>query len=920
MTKSESIYKVLCTIILSVSFVIAAPGMLGAQQRTRFRTISVEDGLPSNTVSSLKRDSRGFLWIGTKNGLVRFDGADLRIYPETAHDDIWCIEELGVDTLLYGTVSDLKYYSRVHDTSGRVELPATIIKTLMKIDGNRAFVGTENGLYLLDNFKPNHLQIETGLTPSNHITGLLRENKDVFWFSTAGGLGRIDARNMEIKLYRMPEAIGNSNFFNALTRYGDSIYLGSFNKGVFRFDMTKKKFSKVPGFDHNLIMTIDVHDGQLYVGTNGQGLKVRALDRDDAPIVTYNDRQRNSIASNTVTSFLYTAGIPWVGTQFGGISYAPRTADKFTTYSFDDFYSADHRVRSFYMFHDGSKLIGTRNGLYYVDERNGRIKKFSSDNPTSGLRSDIIMHIDRINDKVLIGTYGGGFHVFDQATATLSDLSHDELTLYGCIFHFVPDRKGGMYVATQNGVYHTDGNGTVDRHYSSQNSSLPTSAIFKVCLDALDRLWIGAKFGLHLLDTHTGRMVNNVAGIGSRNAVSYLLNDRDRDMWACTNAGLFHINRNLEQLARYDSSDILPDDNVISIYQDTSGVFWITSGSSLTKYEPKSGVRTLYRKQDGLGDKDFNCGVFCFNDTTIWWLNEGGLFYADRFDTKPQAQPDKRVYITSYRIGDRTEYPADTDNPGTIEVPAKTDGFELRFSNLDFSLPYANVYEYRLEGYDQEWQTLTGGNSVKYTDVPPGTYRFEVRVPGPGEVTSVMVKVRRSYTGIVMTILTLVLIVSLIAVFLYLLRKMRRRMHHEREVLSRSSRKFSMAPNQELTREKNSLMDALSEWMQSDKPYLNSRLTIGEAAAAIDSSETDLSQLLNVDFGINWTNFVNTYRINELKDRLTSDNLSKYTLNALSEKCGFSSKTTFYRVFKQFTGMTPREYCRQNGISLPSDE
>ena len=202
MMKSKSIYRVLCAIILSVSFVIA-PHINGSTPRTGFRSISIDDGLPSNSVGAIRRDSKGYLWIGTKNGLARFDGMDLKSYPETAFDDVWSIEEFGNDTLIYGTISDLKYFSRVHNSSGRIEFPATIIKALKRIDSHRILVGTENGLYILDDLKPHHLQIETGFTPSNHITGILHEGKDIYWFSTAGGLGRIDVGTMEIKLYRM---------------------------------------------------------------------------------------------------------------------------------------------------------------------------------------------------------------------------------------------------------------------------------------------------------------------------------------------------------------------------------------------------------------------------------------------------------------------------------------------------------------------------------------------------------------------------------------------------------------------------------------------------------------------------------------------------------------------------------------------
>ena len=123
---------------------------------------------------------------------------------------------------------------------------------------------------------------------------------------------------------------------------------------------------KKNNFEHNLIMTIDGQDNQLFVGTNGQGLKVLSLEDGSIEVISHKEKARNSISSNTITAFLYDNGIRWIGTQFGGISYTPRIGAKFSYYSKNDFYSTDYRVRSFYMFPNGDKLIGTRTGLFFI--------------------------------------------------------------------------------------------------------------------------------------------------------------------------------------------------------------------------------------------------------------------------------------------------------------------------------------------------------------------------------------------------------------------------------------------------------------------------------------------------------------------------------------------------------------------------
>ena len=199
---------------------------------------TTSEGLPSNTIGAIKKDSSGFIWLGTGAGLCRFDGCEIKTYPVLAGDDIWSIEELDTDTLLIGTVSGFKYFSRKTNEVFVLDIPSTIVKAIKKIDDRRFLAGTEAGLFLVDKHTPRQILLDSGLSPCNHITSIIREDKDVYWFSTADGLGRIDVRTMKPVIYRMKDALSNTNFFICLTRIGNQIYLGSFNKGVFRFDMS----------------------------------------------------------------------------------------------------------------------------------------------------------------------------------------------------------------------------------------------------------------------------------------------------------------------------------------------------------------------------------------------------------------------------------------------------------------------------------------------------------------------------------------------------------------------------------------------------------------------------------------------------------------------------------------------------------
>lgn len=866
---------------------------------TDYYSITTSEGLPSNTIGAIKKDSSGFIWLGTGAGLCRFDGCEIKTYPVLAGDDIWSIEELDTDTLLIGTVSGFKYFSRKTNEVFVLDIPSTIVKAIKKIDDRRFLAGTEAGLFLVDKHTPRQILLDSGLSPCNHITSIIREDKDVYWFSTADGLGRIDVRTMKPVIYRMKDALSNTNFFICLTRIGNQIYLGSFNKGVFRFDMSDKKFTKVDGFEHNLIMTIEAQGNQLFVGTNGQGLKIMSLTDGSIEIASHKEKIRNTISSNTITSFLYDNGIQWVGTQFGGVSYTPSTKARFFCYSKNDFYTADYKVRSFYMFPDGNKLIGTRAGLFHVSEKDGTVRKYSLENHSSKLRSNIILFINKVDDKILIGTYGGGMHVFDEKTLQLGDLSEEEPFLYGCFFHFTQDKAGHLWIASQEGLYQSTADGHILKKYDTMNSLLTTNAVFYVYADSMDRLWIGTKFGLFLMDIKSGKLRTDCFGTPITDEVKCIIEDSHKDIWVCSRSGLYRIGEDLQVADHFTKENLLPDDQVMSILEDRQGNYWIATCEEVVKYTPSENKHCTYQMQNEIDDLDFNNAVVMFADSTVWWTNEGGLIYTSEKNISVTKKLAANPTITSCYVGDvEYDFPYMDQSRGIV-LPESGNSIRFKFSNLDYSLPNANVYEYRLEGYDKDWIKQNGVNEVTYKDLPSGKYVFKLRVPDGDVMTEqqTVVVVRKSYSFLIGLFLVAVLIAILIVYFSSKIWKLKRRMTNERIILStvkeQGKAKKTVLPEVKV----NSLLDNLLSYMENEKPYLSAKLNISDVSMKLDCTKIELSQLLNNHLNVNFSNFINTYRVNEIKHRLNQDNLSKYTLKALSEQCGFSSKTTFYRVF-----------------------
>lgn len=887
----------------------------------KFRNIDTENGLLSNAVRTIVKDSAGFMWIGTKKGLSRYDGIETINYQLPSFlDNIWSIEEMDNDTLLIGTLSDVVFYSRKSQTCDPLGLPEAVVKVIYKISPSKFWAGTENGLYLVENHKYDRIHLGSELSTANHINGIFRQNKDIFWFSTADGLVRINIRDKKPVLFRMP---GNSNFFTCLTYDGKTIFLGTFNKGIYKFNVESETFDKVSGFDYNLIMDIDYKDNKLYVGTNGQGLKMLDLTNGKIETIVIDDNRNINYDTNTITCIRQYDGIIWIGTQFRGVVYTPRNDYKFKYFSIPGFNSSNYHIRSFMTLDDGSRLVGTREGLFYIDRKTGYVKSFKANDPSSGLRSDIIVSIDKVNGEIVISTFGGGILVFNQATQSLHDFSNEEVFIYGCVFGITKDKRGNLWLATQNGLYECLPEGKVLRDFNLMNSVLSTSVIFVAYPDKSDRIWIGTNFGLYLLDIVKGHMMSDCFSEPIKGEVKYITEDSRGDIWVgTTQDGLYQIGMNLEVKSHYTTEDFLPENEVLSIAEDNYGQMWISTRSKITRFNPKDKSFYIYKQLDGLNNQEFNNDVEITGDSIIAWPNEGGLVYT----SLNRSQEKQMIYgnprITSVIIGDHVYNPLYIDSKDNIPIPPSEHSVTFKFSNLSFTLPYATAYEYKLEGYDKEWKSITGVNEVTYSNLKAGEYIFNLRLPGQNSLASTPVRIHvgRSYTFMIMMVIAIITVLLVILYFCYRIWRLKEKIRNERDLFSKASK--SMGHNDSnisVSEEKNPLMESLLEYMDSEKPYRNSKLSISDVAAYVGCQEKELSQLLNANMKVNFSNFINVYRVNEVKRRLTKESLSRFTLLTIAEQCGFSSKTTFYRVFKEVTGFTPLQYCQQEGLIDDAD-
>lgn len=167
-----------------ILFMLFMSNLLTAQDVSLFRNLSTADGLQNNSVKALYKDSVGFIWIGARTELHRFDGHEIKSFSSTFDDEILAIEELNSETLIIGTATSLFEFDRMNDKVSQIELDVkkSRVKTIKKIDANSYLVGIQSGLYLVKEGKQvEKIILDANIFASNNITSIERENEDIFW-------------------------------------------------------------------------------------------------------------------------------------------------------------------------------------------------------------------------------------------------------------------------------------------------------------------------------------------------------------------------------------------------------------------------------------------------------------------------------------------------------------------------------------------------------------------------------------------------------------------------------------------------------------------------------------------------------------------------------------------------------------------
>jgi len=910
-------------------------------QTDTFRALTMDNGLSNFVVTSFYKDSTGFMWIGTDNSLDRFDGVDFKHYQFNTGDinkkRVRAIAETLSGQLYIGNGIGLWKLDKEKENPELVfndKIDGLV--TSLNWDGTdkKLYIGSEKGLFILDlknNLKFIPLDNNT-LSANNYITGITFDQRSGVWITTKRGLCSYNKINHKISFYEYKVLNVEQSFFAKVTCVGRTLYMGTSKTGVVCFDIDKCSFSKSLDVGSDIITDIS-SDGKdiIYVATDGNG--VHFLSHSENRVVRsirYDPKQKSGIRSNSIYSLLVDRNaVIWVGFYQAGLDYSLNQHPIFKIYSFPPYFDSNGLPVRAFLIRDKEKLIGTREGLYFIDESRNVVKTFTK----KELRSNLILSLCYYKGEYYIGTYGGGISILNPKTMAIRKLNTDFTLTKGHTFHFEQDTAGLLWIATSGGLYQYNKENERLISFNSSNSQLYSGNVFYVFFDSSGKGWIATENGLCIYDPVSKSIKSNgfPNGFFNKQIIKVIHEDKMHRLYFCPDKGNILVSDiNMRNFSSFDLTKRFKERVFLSILEDNNHNYWFGSDNGLISIKEKTEGYHSFGFADGIPDPVFSADASYLDKSgNLWFGNAKGLLSIDPAKIKHHKKPYYPILITDLQVNGADLGSTDKNrfNSGKkLNFDYDENNFKFSFVSLQYTNPSTIVYEYKLEGFDEDWHVLNSGqNEVSFNDLPSGNYVFMVRTEGnQASIATVEIKINSffSFKFWIIFVITGLIIFLFTNKLVHLYRLLKERVsgqssneNTDREDGSEKNEKkykYSKISENECI----AICERLYAYIETEKPFSNPELKIVDLAQALNCSSHTLSFIFNQYLTKNYYDFINEYRIKEFKSIVSETESSKYTLTALAEQCGFSSRASFFRSFKKLTGITPNEYIRNIGKNL----
>jgi serine phosphatase RsbU (regulator of sigma subunit)/ligand-binding sensor domain-containing protein len=780
--------NVLVAILIAV---IQFTNIYGQIDRLRFKQLNIEDGLSQSRISEIVQDSKGFIWIGTEDGLNRYDGYEFRIFTFDPTDSN-SIANNVIRSLAAGDSGNLwigtsfgglnkydaktgKFISFRHDPNDPLSISSDRVDDIYRDkDGNLWLATSGSGFDYFDTktykfTRHVHDPQNQNSVSSSQVLFIYKDSRGSVWLGTDNGLDRFYPATNTFRQYQYsptdPDGLNSPYLASIHEDRQGKIWFGTAGGGLNRFDPQTETFSHIflgpNGEDNRKNWVSAIYEDQsgiLWVGTWGGGLV--QIDRHSNININFrnNPNDITTLSQDFITEiFEDLTGEIWIGSDLNGLSKVDRSASKFKTISALSHNSTRvtiSQVRSFWEDDNGFLWLGTEGGLDRIDRRKNSLKRYRPipGNPNS-LVGDHVRSIYQDQSGILwLGT-NQGLTRFDPENEKFTQIyvnpddPEDPVNFLNYRIIELSNMPGVIWFGSNGGgiCRYNIISGEL-KQYRHEGQDLATKQLnFSRTLYHSKKdpniIWVGAFGGLTRFNIEEESLKgyvndpNNLNSLSSNNIMGFYELETGKLLIATYGGGINYFDPETENfdVLTTNNSD-LPSNSVYGFLPDNNGFLWISSNRGISKFDPKNKTFKNYTVEDGLQSDEFNGGAYYQSKSGEMFfggINGINAFYPESISDnvhKPQIElTDFKLFNQSIDIGAESPLRRHISSTDEITLTYWQNDIEIEFVALHFYRSNNNNYAYKLDNYDEDWRFVGTTRSAVYTNLDPGDYIFRVK-------------------------------------------------------------------------------------------------------------------------------------------------------------------------------------------------
>ncbi|WP_445456995.1 hybrid sensor histidine kinase/response regulator transcription factor [Flavobacterium sp. HNIBRBA15423] len=768
-----------------VIFLLTLVNLLFSQNKfENYQFRSIKEATSKRAISTIIKDQYGFIWIGTNGaGLFKYDGFNYIGYEYDAKNEgsinSNLIYSMHVDThnnLWVGTDEGLCKYNRDLDSFVKINIEEVIAKGYNEPITVKSIIEDNNGNLILGTFGYGILkvnlktlqttQIRNGLLAKNdsQINYLAKKKNGTIYIASNYGLLSLDANDKVVQVYK--DKFKKKPIYETIeTLVVDKqgyLWLGSTSDGLIKMkpDNDNYQFEVFPITTNKILSIIESNLNFIICGTENHGLIIVNYNGEVQQKYLHSKYNNNSLKSNSVWS-LYEDEEDriWLGYYNKGFGVFDKPNAKFK--AVESILNNENSLQTSSV----TSVVKDKSGKLLISSEGGGIDIFNpvdktfiqvnkkNQNYYSGLDANDVQTIF-IDSKqnIWVGSWNQGVYFLKNGTNAFVNynVSNTPTLKSNRIFCFTEDSKGRIWIGTfikglhyydpiQNQFFHCESKSFVE-------SELDLSYIRKLLVDSDDVLWVGTILGLYEVSlkqesefqvkSMKNLMMKDLKKHNSIHTILSLYESNDKTIWVGTDgAGLFSYNKKNNTFSNYTDFPGLKEKSVRAIIADDHDYLWISGGSGITKLDIKNKTSINFTVEDGLLSNEFsNNAVFKGNNGELYFGNYEGMNYFDP-NQVTKAEKEPLLYFSDFKLFNKSVTPNEDESPLT-KVITETNHVTLKHSQSVFTIEYAgidynnsrkNEYAYYLEGFEENWNYVGNNRSATYTNLEPGEYTFKLK-------------------------------------------------------------------------------------------------------------------------------------------------------------------------------------------------